>query len=229
MKIPCPHCTKNLPYNHLHAGKSFQCGYCKKPFVMPPFEKLPPEFQNEYRKEFEKRKQIEEAERKKKETSQNIAHDLQQQSPIRPQEEPLGQLFNLEMPATYNMRNSILEEAQNKAPENDISMKSYATLRKFPRIFKIVAGIGVLLSVIYLVYNIFILASAENPMEILFIILPGIIYNISAAAIAVLLFMFMAQLNVLIINVADDLKASKALLIRLASTPSIDPHHKESE
>jgi hypothetical protein len=212
MKIPCPHCTNNLPYNHLQAGKSFQCPYCKKPFVMLPFEKLPPEFQHEYRKELEIKKKNQETEQKKKEALVNVANEMQQQTLIRPEEESLGQLFNLDFTAHQNTRNANLEEAHNDVPE----CKMYIALKRFPRIFKVYAGIGVLLSVIYVFYNICILLSAEKPMEILFLIFPNLIYNISAAAIAVLLFWYIAYLNALLINVADDLKASKEMLKRLA-------------
>lgn len=185
MKLPCPHCTKHLPYNHLHAGKSFQCPYCKKPFVMPPFEKLPPEFQQEYRKDLEEKKHNQEIEQKKRQTPTNAANEPQRQNLIRPEEESLGQLFSLELHAHQNTGTATLEQVHNKAPES--AVKSYIALKRFPRIFKVYAATGVLLSVIYMFYNICMVVSAEHPMEILFLILPSIIYNMSAAAIAVLL------------------------------------------
>lgn len=211
MKFPCPHCTNDLPYNHLHAAKAFQCPHCKKPFKMPAFEKLPPELQQVYRMEHEKKKQNQETEQKKKEPAVNIADELQQNL-IRPEEESLGRIFNLDLHAHENAGNAKFEGVLNNVPESNIATKSYIALKRYPRIFKIYAGIGVLLGVIYIFYNICIVASAEHPMEIFFLVLPNIVYNVSAAAIAVLLFMYIAHLNALLIDVADDLKQFKSKL-----------------
>jgi hypothetical protein len=229
MKLPCPHCKNLLPYSHLHAGKSFQCTFCKKAVTMPAFEKLPAEFQNEYRKELEKKKQLQEAEQKKQEAQKTIASELPQPIPARPEEEPFGQLLNLELHAAPYAGAAKLADIGNRALEGETPVKSYRALKRFPHVFMIFAGVAALLSAVYLIYEIIVLASAEKPSEILFLILPGIIYHLAAGAVAILVFLFMAQAVRLTINAAEDLKECKTALTGLAQSRTVAAHDGKTE
>jgi hypothetical protein len=67
MKLPCPFCTENIVYDHKLAGKTIKCSYCQKNILMTPFNKLPPDYQQEYKAELEKIRKKQEAEQRKME------------------------------------------------------------------------------------------------------------------------------------------------------------------
>jgi hypothetical protein len=67
MKLPCPYCTENIVYDHNLAGKTIKCSYCQKNILMTPFDKLPPDYQQEYKDELEKIRKKKEVEQRKME------------------------------------------------------------------------------------------------------------------------------------------------------------------
>jgi len=198
MNLSCPHCGQGVKYNVELAGNTVKCPNCQKPVLMPPLNNLPPQYKKEYLEEQEYmaeqeliRKKEEEIIRKQQEEQLEIARGRQ----YKIEKEKLKQ-----------------EIVKVKRPIAEDPVKTrYLWLSILAIIYDVAGGIGIFFSILALLLLVILFFIRQTPSDVstVFVFsIYGVIASITSLAIG--------ELIHLIINVANDLSGTKALLKRIA-------------
>jgi hypothetical protein len=185
-----------MPYDPGLAGKSVVCSYCKRPVLVPQLQALPPEIQDEYRREVEmargkqelERRRQEEAERRwqqaaedtrkearkreEEETDKAFRDQQQAEEARRRREQEAEEARRLEIAvqesgAAKRERDTRVREATIVAPEEEALTNRYPALQTIATIIKVITvAIIVLNSIGWLVETGLVIASSHEPTTI---------------------------------------------------------------
>ena len=182
-----------------------------KNILMTPFDKLPPDYQQEYKDELEKIRKKQEAEQRKLEEQRR--RELERQEAKRQRE--IEEVFEKARKEREESHQRMLEqdwnhkivELKQKVPEDDLVSDSYPTLKSVSVIYLVLAAISLVVGLILLV------GGFVKEDHVLW--LPGIFLGPSLIGYSLFL-LVTAEVIQLLVNVADDIHVSNALLKRIA-------------
>ena len=207
MNLKCPHCLEPVPYDPRLAGSSIVCSYCKRPLLVPQLQALPPEIQDEYRREvakaFEKQEAAKRAEAARireqaekedwaKLCAQQQAKEAQrrQEEAQRQQEEARKREIAMEHSRAAKQEwDAKVTAVTNGVPEEAAMTNRYPALQTIATIIKVIAiAIIVLNSLGWLVETGIVLASGREDTTIGVLTIFGTL--IAVAVINVLVWAF---------------------------------------
>jgi hypothetical protein len=223
MKLPCPYCTENIVYDHNLAGKTIKCSYCQNNILMTPFDKLPPDYQQEYKDELEKIRKKQEAEQKKVEEQKRKELERQEANKRREIDKAFEQARKEEEKTQQQEKqqdwNRKVSQVKQIVPEEEIIeskifgivvTQSYPILKLFASLYRIVGVICLLLGLITIIVALY--SATQSGL--------GIFFSWMSIALGFLLgsipILAIAEMIYLVVNIADDLRISKALLKHIA-------------
>jgi superfamily II DNA/RNA helicase len=221
MKIPCPICTEKIVYDPALAGKTIQCSYCQRPLLIPPLVQLPREYQEEFRAEQERLASKQEKQRQKEIERQRQEQERQRQERERQkqaQEWQIHERERMEKEAQQQLRQqahqqewaSAVAEARKEVPEDRVAARSYPALRTIVALYRVGAiGVGALA----LVAIVAALINMEGHVPSVII---GIASVLAFAGLMILVLLLAAEAIILFVNMADDMRVTRALLKRIA-------------
>ncbi len=233
MKLTCPYCQDGLAYDPRQAGKSVVCTFCKRPVLVPQLQALPAELQEEYRqeqlklagkREAEQRKQ-QEAEQRRRQAEETRRRDEADQARRREEAERLA----LQRQAAERQRaerdrqvrtewNSQVQAATNMVPEEDAVKNRYPALRTIASAIKVIAI--TLIVIIGVGGSVGGLATFAGGSPVI-----GMLTAAWAVVASVLVWMFyfaLAELILLAIDVANDIRINRLLLKGMRYHPRED-------
>lgn len=222
MKVPCPFCTQELLYDPKLAGKTVACSYCNRALLIPPLQQLPVEYQQEYREEQDRLRKKQEAQHEK--SAKQAAQEAQRLEQKRLKEEQLKEVAwqqlkqnrYEERQAAVQRGGALIPQASQHTPEDDLVSGSYPGLRSIASIYGVAAVIAV---VVGLIACVIVLGVSEGSPAAW-----GTAALIAASVTGtVLFFVLVAESIKLFLNMADDIRVSKALLKRVAYRQDIQP------
>jgi hypothetical protein len=222
MKVPCPLCTQELLYDPNLAGKTVACSYCKRPLLIPSLQQLPVEYQQEYREEQDQLRKKQDAQKKKleeqrvQESQREERERLQQKHLEEVAWQQLKQSLYEEGKAAEQRGGALVLQASQHTPEDDLVSNSYPGLRSIAAIYGVAAVIAI---VVGLIACVVVLGVNEGSPAAW-----GAAALIAASVTGtVLFFVLVAESIKLFLNMADDIRVSKALLKRVAYRQDIQP------
>ncbi len=240
MKLPCPYCTENIVYDHNLAGKTIKCSYCQKNILMTPFDKLPPDYQQEYKDELEKIRKKQEAEQRKieeKRVKDLRRQELEKQQELEQQEakkqNKIKERFDKVKKKKEKRRQQLMQqdwdnkvaEAERRIPEEELIQSNYfgIVVNRSYSVLRVIAFVNIIIGIILFIIGLFSLIIGLNEGHLGY----EYGYNIFCLLFGGISLCASAEFIFLMVNIADDIRVSKALLKRIAysskevNTPNI--------
>lgn len=229
MNLHCPNCAHLLPYDHRLGGTTITCPSCKTSVTVPPFTSLPIETQVEYRQEMEtarkkKEKKEQDALRKeehRKETDERKRGEAEQAHQRQIEKEQMQAQRNREHALEMDRWEAQQAEwdgqkklATRTVPEEDAIEARYPTLQSLASLIKV---IGVVLIVImwlgWMLPLLLALGSTHGGQGVvLMMTLLSAIPLFVVSAIVWIVFFSYAEMLLLAIDVANDVRINRFLL-----------------
>ncbi len=238
MNLSCPHCQELIPYDPKAAGSRITCSYCKRPVLIPQFQALPPELQQEYREEVEKARKKQEAalrkqqeaearrwqaeEDQKREEAEKVLRAQQQAEEHRRQQEletekaRQREVADRRREAAQKDWNARVEAVTNEVPEEAAVTNRYPALKSIADIVKIVTVLVIIVT--FIGWGIAAINMQNGAIGLASFFVVGIF--------AALLWMFnfaIAEMILLAIDVANDLRINRFLLKAIRYNKIIPP------
>ncbi len=200
MKIPCPFCTEDIPYDPALAGKTVQCSYCKQALLIPPVAQLSAGIS----------RGIPGGARKilRKQEAQQLKEERRWQKEQQREQE---RLLEAEQEAGREMWDAAVAAVQQDVPEDGIVANSYPVLRSLVRLYRVVSIVVGALAVVGVAISLAVAFKNRDATAILSAV--GIVVF---AAASILMLSLAAEAISLFVNMANDIRVSKALLKRMA-------------
>jgi len=162
MKLSCPYCTEKITYDLNLAGKTIKCSYCQKDILMSPFNKLAPEYQQEYREEQEKIRKKQEAELKGLEEQRRRELERQEAEKQRQIQRDLDLARQQKQHAQQQMMQQVwngkVTEAKQRIPEEELietNIFGIVITQSYP-ILKLIATVYRILGMAFLISGLII-------------------------------------------------------------------------
>jgi cation transport ATPase len=216
MNLTCPYCQTSIKYNPALAGRSVTCSYCNRPLLMPHSNALPPDQQEEYRREVEKAHRKQEAENRKKEEAERrrqLAEEAQEQAEAdrlvrdkqRSEESRQRAAAEQERQVAEQAWNARVKAVMNVVPEENAVKNRYPAIQTYAGVVKGVTIVTIFVSI--LGWLVAAAAVQSGPFAV------GLFIAIAIIDAHLWMFNFaFAEMLLLAIDVANDLRINRYLL-----------------
>jgi len=193
VRIPCPHCAELLEYSPQKAGSTVQCWHCHRPILMLPLDQLAPQCQEEYHREEERVRRKQEAEEQKRQEFER-KWKLAEEQASRTQAERAANV-------AYAAQ---LDHTKRITPEESAVGNRYPALKSVAAILKFFTFLGIVL--VWVGWLMYLQAKPLDPLA------PSVIVAVLASFMLWLVGWTYAELMLLAVDVADDLRATRYFL-----------------
>lgn len=232
MKLACPHCGDSFAFDPSLAGKTFACGYCKRPVTMPSVEQLQPDDREAYLADVQKEKERAEKQRQKEEAARQAqarqealdrkrAEERRRHAEAQRKQEESAAAAARQRAQQQAQWEARVRESQQPVPEESAVSNRFPALLAIATVAKVVTVIAVVFCVGVAALTLFGGLLGGGGATVLGIVVAGA-WGLFAAVAWVIGWSY-AEMIMMAIDVANDIRATRLLTKHLAYHPD---HHQ---